>query len=155
GLAVAVSGALAHQTLPAGEETPPPAARPSEPPAPKTDAAAATFGGRVLDPEGKPFAHAKPYLIGTPPPRSKPGHVPATSGPGGAFRLAFAPEDARRLADESSGGSTALVAVAEGYGAAFHFAGAFQPAADLTLRLAKDDVPVRGRVLDLQGKPLA
>jgi RNA polymerase sigma factor (sigma-70 family) len=154
-------GALMHQTLAAGEEAPLAAARPSEPPAPKADAdAAAAYGGRVLDPEGKPVLGAKLHLVATLWYRPNPVHVQATSGAGGAFRLALAPEDARRLADESSGGTTAVVATAEGYGLAFYagggfVGGSFAPVADLTLRLAKDDVPVRGRVLDLQGKPLA
>src|SRR6516162_3005815 len=67
GLLIAVGGALAYQAF-AAEETPPAAARPSEPqPPPKADAAppaaqvddgnaAATFSGRVLDPDGKPVA---------------------------------------------------------------------------------------------------
>jgi hypothetical protein len=45
------------------------------------------------------------------------------------------------------------VAIAEGYGPAF-----LEPAggdAAPVLRLAKDDVPIRGRVLDLQGRPVA
>jgi RNA polymerase sigma factor (sigma-70 family) len=155
GLAVAVSGALAHQTLAAGEEPPPATARPSEPPAPKADAAAATFGGRVLDADGKPFAGAKVHLIGTIFSRPRPVHARATSAADGAFRLPVAPADARLLADDSSWGTTAVVATAEGYGLAVHSAGALEPAAGLTLRLVKDDVPVRGRVLDLQGKPLA
>ena len=48
-----------------------------------------------------------------------------------------------------------VVALAEGYGpdwAELRFAGKM---AELTLRLAKDDVPIQGRILDLQGKPVA
>jgi hypothetical protein len=46
------------------------------------------------------------------------------------------------------------MAVAEGYG--FGVARLGKPGAnDLTLRLVKDDVPLRGRLLDLQGKPVA
>src|SRR5262249_27756603 len=46
-------------------------------------------------------------------------------------------------------------AMAEGYGPAFKRVGKRQAAGDLTLQLAKDDVPVVGRIVDLQGKPVA
>jgi hypothetical protein len=46
------------------------------------------------------------------------------------------------------------VAGADGYGCAF---AKLPPgtAGDVTLRLVKDDVPIRGRVLNLEGKPVA
>ena len=50
-------------------------------------------------------------------------------------------------------GSAQLVAMAEGYGPAF-----LEPAggdAAPVLRLARDDVPIRGRVIDIQGRPVA
>ncbi len=47
------------------------------------------------------------------------------------------------------------MATAEGYGPAVSIPGAFASSCVLTLRLAKDDVPIHGRVVDLQGKPLA
>jgi RNA polymerase sigma factor (sigma-70 family) len=163
GLLLAAGGALAYQALAAPQDPPPAAAGPAQPPAPKAEAAAraddgkgaATLGGRVLDPDGKPFSGAKVHLIASVISRPRGFHVETTSAADGAFRLAVAAEDARLLADDSSWVTTTVVATAEGYGPAFHSAGAFEPAADLTLRLAKDDVPVRGRVLDLQGKPLA
>jgi hypothetical protein len=46
-----------------------------------------------------------------------------------------------------------VVAAAKGYGPAWASVGA--DGNDLVLRLAADDVPVRGRVLDLQGRPVA
>ena len=162
GMLVAAGGALAYQTRPVGEEIPPAAAGS---PAPKADTAPpsarpddaggkATFSGHVLDPEGKPFSGAKLHLIGRIFTRPRPVLVQGMSAADGAFRLAVAPADARLLADDASWGTTGVVAMAEGYGPAVRGIGAFQPAADLTLRLAKDDVPVRGRILDLQGKPL-
>jgi RNA polymerase sigma factor (sigma-70 family) len=165
-LLMAAGGALAYQSFTGGEETPPAAARSSEPPAPKADAAppapraddagaGATFRGRVLDPDGKPFPGAKLHLIGNLWHRPKPVHVQATSAADGGFRLPVAAADARRLLDEASWATVNVVATAEGYGPAFRTGGPFEPAAQLTLRLVKDDVPVRGRVLDLQGKPLA
>jgi RNA polymerase sigma factor (sigma-70 family) len=158
-LLVAAGGVLAYQALAAGEEPPPAAAGTPEPKADTTPpageaGAAATFGGRVLDPEGKPFGGARLHLIGTIWSRPSPVHVQATSAADGTFRLPVAPADARRLSDDAAWGTTAVVATADGYGPAFHV-GNFEPTANLTLRLVKDDVPVRGRVLDLQGRPLA
>jgi RNA polymerase sigma factor (sigma-70 family) len=165
-LLAAAAGAVGYQAFGAGEkESPAAAARPAAPPAPKADTparpaqapeadASATFSGRVLDPEGKPFSGAKLHLIGTFLSRQNPVHVQGTSAADGAFRLPVVPADARRLGDDASWATTAVVATADGYGPAFRVAAAFQPAADLTLRLAKDDVPIHGRVLDLQGKPL-
>src|SRR5262249_30689943 len=76
-------------------------------------------------------------------------------GADGGFRLSVAPSDVRHLADEVSWSTTCIVATAERHGPAVSVRGAFEPAGDLTLRLARDDVPINGRVLDLQGKPIA
>jgi hypothetical protein len=46
------------------------------------------------------------------------------------------------------------VATAQGYGPAWSGIGTFARGA-VTLRLIKDDIPIRGRILDLQGKPVA
>jgi protocatechuate 3,4-dioxygenase beta subunit len=165
-LVTPAASALAYQTFTAGEETPPVAAQPSDPPAPKADAAPlaartddpgpdATFRGRVLDPDGKPFSGAKLHLIGNLWHRPKPVHVQATSAADGGFRLPVAAADDQRLLDEASWATINVVATAEGYGPALRTGGPFEPTAQLTLRLVKDDVPIRGRVLDLQGKPLA
>ncbi len=69
------------------------------------------------------------------------------TGPDGSFRLS--PGDVKAARD----GSAQLVAMAEGYGPAF-----LEPAggdAAPVLRLARDDVPIRGRVIDIQGRPVA
>ncbi len=160
-LLVVGSTALAFQTH-AGGQTEAPAA-PAQPPTPKAETpsrpsraaeASATLSGRVLDPEGKPFSGAKLHLIAAIVNRSSPVHVQATSNDDGAFRLPVAAPDIRRLTDDSSWIRSAVVATAEGYGPAIRLDNTFEPAADLNLRLVKDDVPIRGRILDLQGKPL-
>jgi RNA polymerase sigma factor (sigma-70 family) len=116
---------------------------------------AMTYSGRVLDPEGKPVSGAKLHLLAHPWAKVEPVHLQTTSAASGTFRLTVAPGDARRLADDASWMSTAVVAAAEGYGPGVSLHAASESAADLTLRLAKDDVPVRGRILNLEGKPLA
>jgi RNA polymerase sigma factor (sigma-70 family) len=160
-------GTQAYQRLAAQEKDAPPAtakkAEPSAPKAPIQRQAArvedpkdsATFSGRVLDPNGKPFAGAKLHLIAHPWAKPEPVHLQTASAAGGAFRLTVAPRDARRLADDSSWRPTAVVATADGYGPAVSVHPASESAADLTLQLAKDDVPIRGRILDLEGKPIA
>ncbi len=163
-----IAGATqAYQSLAAQEQDEPPAtAKPAEPSVrqavrqrqseqshePKD---ALTFSGRVLDPEGKPFSGAKLHLLAHPWAKPEPVHLQTTSADGGTFRLTVAPGDARRLADDASWMPTAVVATAEGYGPAVSLHAASEAAADLALRLVKDDVPVRGRILNLEGKPLA
>ncbi len=69
------------------------------------------------------------------------------TGPDGSFRLS--PGDVKAARDQSA----QFVAMAEGYGPAF-----LEPAggdAAPVLRLARDDVPIRGRVIDIQGRPVA
>jgi hypothetical protein len=84
----------------------------------------------------------------------KPLYVQTTGGKDGTFRLSVSAEESRPYTDESTWSTTCIVATAEGYGPAVHRPGELASARDLTLRLAKDDVPIQGRILDLQGKPI-
>jgi protocatechuate 3,4-dioxygenase beta subunit len=93
--------------------------------------------GRVLGPGGEPVAGARLYLSG--PARSE----QARSGPDGRFRFA---------APRSEGPSVQVMAVAEGHGCDWVPVGG--AGEELTLRLVKD-VPVRGRILDPDGTPVA
>ena len=136
-----------------GESGLPPATQ--TPVQPNSDA---TVTVRVVDPDGKPVAGATVYRCYPEPdpvnnfrrryaPGTK-GAVPLTrTGPDGSFRLS--PGDVKAARD----GSAQVVAMAEGYGPAF-----LEPAggdAAPVLRLARDDVPIRGRVIDIQGRPVA
>jgi protocatechuate 3,4-dioxygenase beta subunit len=110
--------------------------------------------GRVLDPEGKPVRGAR--LVFTYGLRDKiPHKVWAVSAAEGRFAFALPVKELDKGNWESKGWEdNFVVATAEGYG----FAAAQLSktgAADLMLRLVKDDVPIRGRVIDLQGKPVA
>ncbi len=115
----------------------------------REDEAAAT--GRVLDPDGKPVAGATVYRSHPEPNPLDRGPKAAVmltrTGPDGSFRLS--PGDMKAARDRSA----QIVAMAEGFGPAF-----LEPAggdAAPVLRLARDDVPIRGRVIDIQGRPVA
>ena len=132
--------------------------RPSATQTPVQPNSGATVTVRVLDPDGKPVAGATVYrshpetdvlnewyrqfVRGT-----KAAVLLTRTGPDGSFRLTQ--EDVKAARD----GLAQPVAMAEGYGPAL-----LEPAggdAAPVLRLARDDVPIRGRVIDLQGRPVA
>jgi hypothetical protein len=109
--------------------------------------------GLVLDPQGKPVKGARLiFLYGSS--RKYPEKAWGTSAADGRFEFAVA----KTLLDdpwyENNKDSTYVVAGADGYGCAF---AKLPPgtAGDVTLRLVKDDVPIQGRILDLEGKPVA
>src|SRR5262249_25572062 len=99
--------------------------------------------------------------------------MPATSGAAGQFHFQI-PEAEVRLPAwlvDDPWNHVFVLAMADGYGPAFKAVGPLtlrtpsgaeqenkgreKLAADMTLQLAKDDVPIQGRFIDLQGKPLA
>ncbi len=105
--------------------------------------------GRVVDPGGKAVGGAKIYL-GAPAPIDAvlPAPPPlATSGPDGSFRFS--------VDKETLAGARTVAALADGYGPGWFGVDAAGAARELTLALARDDVPLTGRVLDLQGRPVA
>ncbi len=105
---------------------------------------------RVLDPLGKPAEGAKVYrsnsVFYTLDRDPETAVMLAGTGADGTFLLPV--EDAK--ADE---GKQQVVAIAPGYGPAL--ASPSDPDGLKVLRLVKDDVPIRGRVLDIDGKPVA
>ncbi len=111
------------------------------------------ISGRVLDPEGKPVRGAKlVFIFGSG--KEYLHKVWAVSKGDGHFAFAVSVKDVDNGYSEKPWEGTHVVAAAEGYG--FAAARVGKPgAADLTLRLVKDDVPIRGRILDLQGKPVS
>lgn len=111
------------------------------------------YEGQILDADGKPVAGARLYVgyFAT-------GHLAkplrGMSGADGKFRFSIAKAEFRSTLDNPWTESR-LLAKAEGYGWAFVLG--FKPGTPggVTLRLPKDDVPIEGRVLDIQGQPVA
>jgi RNA polymerase sigma factor (sigma-70 family) len=128
----------------------PPQAAASESPVSRTveppkDAPAVTVRGTVLGPDGKPVAGAKVYV--------DPKRPAATTGDDGAFVVTVPADAPRVLIPGRDDKGVAVLARADGYGPDW----ATVPLDDnaVTLRLVKDDVPIRGRLRDLEGKPAA
>jgi beta-lactamase regulating signal transducer with metallopeptidase domain/protocatechuate 3,4-dioxygenase beta subunit len=104
---------------------------------------------RLLDPDGKPFAGAKVYLstsnawLKSDP--TTPVLIGTTSADGAFRRPRRAEWDGKRMSQ--------VVLTAEGFGPAL-----VDPAAkddEESFMLARDDVPIQGRVLDVDGRPVA
>jgi RNA polymerase sigma factor (sigma-70 family) len=144
----AVGAALWARTIPADPPAPPAAEPPRAPAAPAPGAPATEVAGRVLDADGKPVAGARVLLPKFWPDgeAEAPGVAPTTDADG-RFRLRREPSADPRPFQQ-------LVAVADGFGPDWVYLHDANPG-EVTLRLPKDDVPVEGRVLDLEGKPVA
>jgi RNA polymerase sigma factor (sigma-70 family) len=138
----------------------------AQPPAPaeKNPGAMQVYAGRVLDPEGKPFVGAKIYLLYYTP-KKLPVPERATSDGEGRFRFDVARESFDKSASVTPWTEAMLVARAEGYGLGLPdfsstnmlttFAARKLGLGSETLRLTRDDVPLEGRLLDLEGRPCA
>ncbi len=116
----------------------------------------ATYKGRVLGPDGSPFAGAKLYLA-VPYGDQKAAAVRATTGKDGRFELTatrreFLPAGAPPDVDVFA--YLQVVAAAEGHAPDWTPWNG-RPPGEITLRLRRNDVTFDGRALDLQGKPLA
>jgi RNA polymerase sigma factor (sigma-70 family) len=150
---LAGAGALAYGGRLAGEKQEPPAAAPrqkaGEPgrdapkPAAKEEVGDVMVSGRVLGPDGKPFAGAQLFVINWAAKR-KDQKVLATTGDDGRFRFRLPAADLKK---------SMLAAAAPGHGPDKYYLG--EGTNDITMRLVKDDVPITARVLDLEGHPVA
>jgi RNA polymerase sigma factor (sigma-70 family) len=157
-LAISVAGAslLTHQALAAKQvatkqgNEPQAAARDTKPAAPavprdKADQAVEVTG-QVLGADGKPCVSARVFLWTNA--VKKPADMPplAATGADGRFRLTIARADLERDAK--------IVAKAPDHGPDWVEAARLAKGGEVTLRLAKDDVPISGRVIDLEGQPV-
>ncbi len=116
-----------------------------------------TFGGRVLDPDGKPFAGAKVFVCGL-----NPGVIEfrerTVSGSDGTFRIVIRRDEFGEKGVVAPGRSPPernvfIGATAEGFGAACDSAYKPEDREKLTLWLPAEEI-VRGRLMDLEGKPV-
>ncbi len=174
-VAVGAGAALRASAPPPAEEAAPPnpagrAEKPDRGAVIDDSGEAVTFRGRVLDRDGKPLAGVEVTLwayFGYDGAYSLDWH-PETAGPFRAKPLATTGEDGRftatfRKADvtenplnmwERPWRLVQVVAAAKGYGPEWASLVSLDKE-ELTLRLAKDDTPIKGRVLDLEGRPVA
>jgi hypothetical protein len=121
------------------------------------------LGGRVLDPDGRPHPGARLWLAFQGNDWTWSTRLPqvrATAGRDGRFDLTVSdndPEVARALRMTSGMpdgfGAIHVVATAEGFGPSW--TGLAGAKGDVELRLIKDDVPIDGRLVSLEGRPLA
>jgi RNA polymerase sigma factor (sigma-70 family) len=143
---------VAREALPLAA---PPAAAASHPKANEDNSAALVLSGRVLDPAEKPVAGAKLYLLDFADAKAPP-KVRATSDADGRFRFTIARKDVQLPPYRGNRwDSIFLCAMAEGHGPALARVSKPEATDERTLHLVKDDVLIRGRVLDLQGKPVS
>jgi protocatechuate 3,4-dioxygenase beta subunit len=107
---------------------------------------AVRVAGQVLGGDGKPCARARIYLWTTA--TKKPGDMPllGETGPDGRFRVLVTKVDLEHGAK--------IVAKAPGQGPDWLAVAAHDKGKETVLRLARDDVPITGRVIDLEGRPV-
>jgi RNA polymerase sigma factor (sigma-70 family) len=120
-----------------------------------------TVRGRVLDPDGKPFVGAKVCVYPSFNPRDDdvfsagPPVSGAKSGADGGFEYQVADSPLQTLEVQAPPTNLIVVAMARGFGPAWASITGIKQANDVTLRLVRDDVPLVGRVVDLEGRPIA
>jgi protocatechuate 3,4-dioxygenase beta subunit len=115
---------------------------------PKEPGDQVVVSGLILAPDGKPCSGAKVYVSTYTVKDQADPKVRATSGSDGRFRFTAT----RSEVDVNE----TVVAVADGYGPAWVALAATDQAGGLpALRLVKDDIPISGRVLDLENRPIS
>jgi hypothetical protein len=115
----------------------------------------------VLDPDGKPVAGANVYLLGWFLYRTTGGKTePVAEGKSaadGSYEITWSISKLERAAwgRGYAESHTAVAAFAKGFGPAWQTIPDLSRQEGVTLKLVPDDVPVAGRVVDLQGRPIA
>ncbi len=116
------------------------------------------YAGIVLDANGKPVAGAKLHLAYWGSSGQVSSGVRGTSDGQGRFRFTVSRRDFTDSDQEEPWASSTVVAQAEGFGIGWAVLpdkkGKKGDAAGLTIRLAKDDVPLEGRIVNLEGRPV-
>jgi RNA polymerase sigma factor (sigma-70 family) len=165
---IATAGALTHQALGSGKsqpgvrtlsapskpEQPTTKTRP-KPPAADGSTESVTYSGRVLGPDGKPLAGANVYyhFITR---QYEPTPVRARTDDQGKFWFALTQQDVPLSADAINSDPLRrghVVVKADGF--AFAWRTITKPTGDLAIQLSRDDAPLEGRIVNLEGKPLA
>jgi RNA polymerase sigma factor (sigma-70 family) len=116
------------------------------------------FRGKVTDPDGKSLAGAAIMLSLSSPMTDNPTRPRrlAVTGQDGLFEVAIPPTSLERNEDQSRPVlGPVLSAVATGLGPDWINLDPRKSAEAITLRLRRDDVPIEGRVVSLEGRPLS
>jgi RNA polymerase sigma factor (sigma-70 family) len=161
GALVLAAGVLAgvgsqHHVLNAGPKPghPKDADRPAAkeaPPTKPTDEQPPEFAGRVVDADGKPVPGVKIHVLYWTP-KALPIPERATTDADGKFKFTIKAEDFERSYSATPWWGAHVTAKADGYAIGWAIQ---KKDAALTIRLTKDDPAMTGRLLDLEGKPLA
>jgi RNA polymerase sigma factor (sigma-70 family) len=148
----------AVQSTPAAVSAPPAQTRTSPKQPVEPEHSLAVFG-RVLDPDNKPFAGAKVYSY-----RQLPREVDifallppapdAISDADGRFRFQIADPGFLSLQEQATWSHPTVAAIARGFGPAWAGFTTADGAKEVTLKLVRDEVPIVGRVIDLEGRPI-
>ncbi len=116
------------------------------------------FAGRVVDPEGNPVAGAKLHLAHFGYNGQAPPAIRATSDRDGRFSINVTKRDFADSTYETPWTTAQVVATAAGFGLGWadtfkHEDANIYPH-NLTVRLARGGVPISGRLVDLEGRPV-
>jgi len=121
------------------------------------DKDAIAYAGRVLGPDDKPITGTKVYFQFTTH-QEEPIPVRATTDAQGRFAFTLTPKDIPASADARQADPRKMghvIVKADGFTFAWQYAALMQTPRDSTLHVAADDTPLMGRIIDLQGRPLA
>jgi RNA polymerase sigma factor (sigma-70 family) len=147
GLGLAAPRATQAPAPPQQPPTRPAQVKASPAAAPKEAGEKVEVKGRVLGPDGQPLAGAKVSVWTNAVQQKTDMRVRATTGADGRFRFSISESDARRQAR--------IVATAPDLGPDWIELSAHPKGDEITLRPVWDDVPINGRILDLEGRPVA
>jgi RNA polymerase sigma factor (sigma-70 family) len=118
-------------------------AKPSAPP---------EFAGKVFGPDGKPVKGAKVYFLYYTP-KALPVPERATTDADGSFRFTIKADELDPTYRKDPWNAGVILAHAPGFGRGWTPAGGKTD--QLAVRLTKDDKPLAGRLVNLEGKPVA
>jgi protocatechuate 3,4-dioxygenase beta subunit len=114
-----------------------------------------TVSGQILDPDGRPAAGAKVYIIPLADEMAL-RRPRVTTGADGRFTLSVTRSELPAMPDWfDARRRIQVIAEAAGFGPAWSDEGEVTSGGPVVLRLARDDVPIEGTIADLEGRPVA